>query len=296
LRSRFVSLGHLEAHWCVLLPGVIRCSSPILETHGGASQGDCGAIRPEPGLDRDRSRTGIESRAIVQRSMISGHADERQRVTKPGRVTMQQPYVSYLRVSRDKMALYGHGLDAQRKAVSDLARGNEPLKEVVEVETGKRNNRPKLKEALAVCKKHKATLVIAKLDRLSRNVHFISGLMESKVPFVCCDMPDAKKLTIHILAAIAEHEREMIAKRTKEGLAAAKAKGIVLGNREQAKANRDSARERAKLLAPALLQFGGMSATQTALALNAQSVPTPTGRQWSAKTVIRVRQRLTINQ
>lgn len=205
-------------------------------------------------------------------------------------------YVSYLRVSTDKQGTFGHGLDAQRKAVSDLVRDNQLLAEFVEIETGKRNDRPKLAEALAECKKHKATLVIAKLDRLARNVHFISGLLESKIAFVCCDMPDANKLTIHILAAIAEHEREMIAKRTKEGLAAAKAKGIILGNREQAKANRNAASERAKVLAPTLLLFEGMSATQCALALNSQNIATPTGKPWSAKTVIRVRQRLTVNQ
>src|SRR5471032_2980497 len=90
------------------------------------------------------------------------------------------------------------------------------------------NGRPKLAEALAACKKHRARLVIAKLDRLSRNVAFIATLMDGKVDFVCCDFPSANRLTLHILAAVAEHEREMIAKRTKDGLAAAKAKGVVL--------------------------------------------------------------------
>jgi DNA invertase Pin-like site-specific DNA recombinase len=106
----------------------------------------------------------------------------------------------------------------------------ELLGEFVEVESGKRNGRPKLAEALAACKKHRARLVIAKLDRLSRNVAFIATLMDGKVDFVCCDFPTANRLTLHILAAVAEHEREMIAKRTKDGLAAAKAKGVVLGN------------------------------------------------------------------
>ncbi len=114
------------------------------------------------------------------------------------------------------------------------------LGEFVEVESGRRNDRPELAKALAACKKHKATLVIAKLDRLARNVHLISGLMESKVDFVCCDMPDANRLTIHILAAVAEHEREMISERTKVGLAAAKARGVKLGNAEIATANRDA--------------------------------------------------------
>lgn len=206
--------------------------------------------------------------------------------------SLEQRYISYLRVSTDKQGTFGHGLDAQRKAVADFVRDNQLLLELVEIESGKKNDRPKLAEALAECKRRKATLVIAKLDRLARNVHLISGLLESKVAFVCCDMPDANKLTIHILAAVAENEREAISKRTKDGLAAAKAKGIVLGNLKLAKANQDAARERATLLAPMLAQFQGMSATQCAMALNVQNVATPTGKPWSAKTVIRVRQRL----
>jgi DNA invertase Pin-like site-specific DNA recombinase len=104
------------------------------------------------------------------------------------------------------------------------------LQEFVEIESGKRsNNRPQLAAALAVCKRHKAKLVIAKLDRLARNVHFISGLMDAGVEFIACDMPHANKLTIHILAAVAEHEREMISTRTKGALAAAKARGQKLG-------------------------------------------------------------------
>src|SRR6476620_4349785 len=135
-------------------------------------------------------------------------------------------WISYLRVSTDRQGASGLGLEAQRKAVADyLNGGNWTLAaEFVEIESGKRsNNRPQLAAALAACKKHKAKLVIAKLDRLSRNVHFISGLMDAGVEFVACDMPAANKLTIHILAAVAEHEREMISTRTKGALAAAKA-------------------------------------------------------------------------
>jgi DNA invertase Pin-like site-specific DNA recombinase len=103
--------------------------------------------------------------------------------------------------------------------------------EFVEVESGKRNNRPQLAAALAACKRLKARLVVAKLDRLARNVAFISKLMESGVEFTAADMPFANKLTIHILAAVAEHEREAISVRTKAALAAAKARGVKLGNR-----------------------------------------------------------------
>jgi DNA invertase Pin-like site-specific DNA recombinase len=207
---------------------------------------------------------------------------------------MRGKFFSYLRVSTDRQGERGHGLDAQRKAVADYLNGGawELLGEFVEVESGKRNGRPKLAEALAACKKHRARLVIAKLDRLSRNVAFIATLMDGKVDFICCDFPSANRLTLHILAAVAEHEREMIAKRTKDGLAAAKAKGVVLGNRELAATNKAAAAERANALAPVLAEYQGMSARQTAAKLNANNVATPTGAPWSAKTVLRVRERI----
>jgi DNA invertase Pin-like site-specific DNA recombinase len=116
---------------------------------------------------------------------------------------MRGNFFSYLRVSTDKHGEHGYGIAAQRQAVTAYLNGGswELLDEFVEVESGKRNDRPELNKAIAACKKHKAKLVIAKLDRLARNVHLISGLMESKVDFVCCDMPDANRLAIHILAA-----------------------------------------------------------------------------------------------
>src|SRR4029077_19029045 len=116
----------------------------------------------------------------------------------------------------------GLGLDAQRTAVSDYLDGGkwELVGEFTEIESGKRADRPQLEKAIAACKRHRARLIIAKLDRLSRNVAFIATLMERKVDFVCCDNPTATKFTIHILAAVAEFEREAISKRTKEALAA----------------------------------------------------------------------------
>jgi DNA invertase Pin-like site-specific DNA recombinase len=142
-----------------------------------------------------------------------------------------QKYLTYLRVSTDKQGITGLGMDAQREAVTRYAEGRGTiLAEYVEVETGKKSDRPQLMAALDDCRKHRATLVIAKLDRLARNVHFISGLMNSDVEFVAVDMPTANRLTIHILAAVAEHEREMISERTKAALAAAKARGVKLGN------------------------------------------------------------------
>ena len=144
---------------------------------------------------------------------------------------MRGKFVSYLRVSTDKQGQTGYGIDAQRAAVASYLNGGDwqLIGEFVEVESGKRKDRPELAKALVACRKHKAKLVIAKLDRLARNVALIANLMDGKVDFVCCDMPQANRLTIHVLAAVAEHEREMISDRTKAGLAAAKARGVKLG-------------------------------------------------------------------
>src|SRR5262249_19881988 len=135
-------------------------------------------------------------------------------VTEQGR--MRGKFISYLRVSTDKQGVRGYGIAAQRNAVKDYLDGGrwQLLGEFVEVESGRRNDRPQLAKALAACKKHRAKLVIAKLDRLARNVRFIATLMDGNVEFVCCDMPQATRLTIHVLAAVAEHEREMIVKPT----------------------------------------------------------------------------------
>jgi DNA invertase Pin-like site-specific DNA recombinase len=207
---------------------------------------------------------------------------------------MRGKFVSYLRVSTDKQGERGYGIAAQRKAVEDYLNGGnwELVGEYVEVESGKRNDRPELAKALAACRKHRAKLVIAKLDRLARNVHFISGLMDGKVDFVCCDMPEATRLTIHVLAAVAEHEREMIAKRTKDGLAAAKARGVQLGNPDLALANKAAAIERAKALAPIFAEVGDKPAREVARILNERKVATPSGGAWHAATVNRVRARL----
>jgi DNA invertase Pin-like site-specific DNA recombinase len=144
----------------------------------------------------------------------------------------QGKFIAYFRVSTDKQGKSGLGLQAQRKAVLDYLDGGRwsLVQEFVEIESGKHNERPQLAAALAACKKHKARLVIAKLDRLSRNLAFIATLMESGVEFVAVDNPHATKLTVHILAAVAEHEREMISERTRAALRAAKARGTRLGN------------------------------------------------------------------
>ena len=125
-------------------------------------------------------------------------------------------YIAYYRVSTDKQGESGLGLEAQRKAVDDYLNGGnwERVETYTEIESGKKTHRPELEKALTACKKGKATLVIAKLDRLARNVHFISGLMESGVRFVACDMPNANDFMLHIYAAVAQEERRLISQRT----------------------------------------------------------------------------------
>src|SRR5216684_5761135 len=149
-------------------------------------------------------------------------------------------FIAYLRVSTDKQGHSGLGIEAQRKAVNDYLDGGhwQLLAEHVEVESGKRADRPQLQAALAHAKATGATVVIAKLDRLARNVAFIANLMESGVEFTAADMPMANRLTVHVLAAVAEHEREAISARTKAALAAAKARGQKLGNPNGARALR----------------------------------------------------------
>src|SRR5256714_3172179 len=144
----------------------------------------------------------------------------------------QGRFVAYFRVSTDRQGKSGLGLEAQRKSVLDYLDGGRwsLVAEFTEIESGKHNDRPELATALATCKKQKAKLVIAKLDRLSRNLAFIAALMDSGVEFIAVDNPHANKLTVHILAAVAEHEREMISERTKAALQAAKARGVKLGN------------------------------------------------------------------
>ena len=206
-------------------------------------------------------------------------------------------FVAYFRVSTDKQGKSGLGLDAQRHAVLQFLDGGSwsLIGEFTEIESGKRNERPELEKALAVCKRHKAKLVIAKLDRLSRNLAFIATLMDSGVEFVAVDNPHANKLTVHILAAVAQHEREMIAQRTKDALQAAKARGVVLGNpkldavRDRAVASvRADADRFAKNVAPIIreIQSSGVASHRAiARSLNARGVATARGGQWTAVQV-----------
>jgi DNA invertase Pin-like site-specific DNA recombinase len=203
-------------------------------------------------------------------------------------------------VSTTRQGKSGLGLAAQQGAITRFAaaEGREVIASFVEVETGKGadalNRRPKLAAAIRAARKNKAAVIVSKLDRLSRDVHFISGLMTHKVPFIVAELgPDVDPFVLHLYAALAEKERALISKRTKEGLAAAKAKGRKLGGpRGQSEANKRAAVERAEALRPLFAELAALSANAAAAELNARKVATPTGSPWSALTVIRVRARL----
>ncbi len=219
-------------------------------------------------------------------------------------------FVSYYRVSTTQQGASGLGLEAQREAVSRHVAGARGtiVAEFQEIESGKKNDRPQIAAALATCRLRRATLVIAKLDRLARNVFFISSLMESGVDFVACDNPHATRLTIHILAAVAEHEREMISARTIAALAAAKARGVRLGNpnlrpgsanpgaRAAARIARQARTDNAIAHAADVLPYieaaraaGCSSLGELARALTARGIETPAGgRLWNASQVRRV--------
>jgi DNA invertase Pin-like site-specific DNA recombinase len=202
-------------------------------------------------------------------------------------------FVAYFRVSTDKQGKSGLGLEAQREAVMNYLNGGRwtLVNEFTEIESGKRNDRPELEMALAACKRQKAKLVIAKLDRLGRNLAFIATLMESGVEFVAVDNPHANKLTVHILAAVAQHERELISERTKAALAAAKRRGKRLGNPNLPKAAKRgvaalkaNARRFAANVRPIIeeiMRAGATSHNAIAAKLNERNVRTARGGVWT---------------
>ena len=205
-------------------------------------------------------------------------------------------------MSTDRQGASGLGLEAQRQAVAGYVAGGRLLAEYLEIESGAKNDRPQLAAALAHAQATGATLIIAKLDRLARNVHFISGLMESGVDFLAADLPSANRLTIHILAAVAEYEREMISERIKAALAAAKARGHRLGNPNGARALIAAGKGNAASLAAqraaaaawcarvlpivaAIRSTGMTSHRDVALELERRGVLTLRGGRWRAATV-----------
>jgi DNA invertase Pin-like site-specific DNA recombinase len=208
--------------------------------------------------------------------------------------------VAYIRVSTAHQGKSDLGLEAQQAALARFAEaeGYDLIQTFQEVETGKGadalDRRPQLAAALQVAKKRKAPIIVAKLDRLSRDVHFISGLMMHKTPFIVAELgADADPFMLHVYAALAEKERRLISQRTRDALAAKKAQGVKLGGlNAKGIANRDKALERAEQLRPLPTELSGLSHGRMASALNARNVPTPEGGRWHAVTVKRVLSRL----
>jgi DNA invertase Pin-like site-specific DNA recombinase len=217
-------------------------------------------------------------------------------------------YVTYIRVSTQKQGSSGLGLDAQKKAVNDYLAGHngQVVAEYREIESGKVNDRPQLQAALKRCRQSRSTLLVAKLDRLSRSASFLLGLRDAGVKFVCADLPDANELTIGVLASVAQHEREMISARTTVALAAAKARGVRFGNPRlpagtagTAAVARQGLSEKATEFASDLRDVidaaraeGLTTFQQFAERLNSLSCPTPRGCQWTAMAAARLLQHL----
>jgi DNA invertase Pin-like site-specific DNA recombinase len=213
-------------------------------------------------------------------------------------------FVAYYRVSTQRQGRSGLGLDAQRSAVRDYLNGGEwaLVSEFTEIESGKLNERPELAKALAACRIHGATLVIAKLDRLSRDAHFLIGLSKGGVEFTATDMPNANRLTVGIMALVAQQEREAISTRTKAALAAAKARGTKLGRPENLSGRNIGSIASATVRRVAAEKFnsdilplidlakaqGAKTLREIAEHLNEAQVPARSGGKWSANQVRRV--------
>jgi DNA invertase Pin-like site-specific DNA recombinase len=217
-------------------------------------------------------------------------------------------YVSYLRVSTKRQGESGLGLEAQRAAVESFLNGGRwrLVEEVVEVESGKSHrNRPQLAHALDACRRYGAKLIISRLDRLSRDPVFLLSLRDAGIDFTAVDMPNANRMTVGVMALVAEQEREAISTRTKAALAAAKARGVRLGNPKGTKVkgadvgsargsatNVTNANEFAERLRPVLDELADLSAHAVAAELDRRGLATARGGKWAARSVIAVRCRL----
>jgi DNA invertase Pin-like site-specific DNA recombinase len=228
---------------------------------------------------------------------------------------MVQRFIAYERVSTARQGASGLGLEAQRNAIDRFAasRGAEVLGRFTEVESGKNPNRPELIKAIQLARLTGATLVIAKLDRLSRNAAFLLTLRDSGVQFLACDMPEANELTIGIMALVAQAEREAISRRTKEALAVAKARGVRLGNpnganalrragkgavalRAAVVANADQHAEDLRAVVEEIRAQGAVSLRAIAAALNDRGMLTRRGGQWQVSNVGNLVRRLDAGQ
>jgi DNA invertase Pin-like site-specific DNA recombinase len=209
-------------------------------------------------------------------------------------------FVAYYRVSTNKQGIDGYGMAAQREAVQRYVSSlqAELIAAFEEVESGANNDRPQLAAAIQTAKAKRAVLVIAKLDRISRNASFLMQLQDSGVDFTACDMPNADKFTVGILALVAQRERELISQRTKAGLAIAKARGVTLGNPNAINAlasAQKAIQERKKTFAESSVKFireiqstGIQSLNRIADCLNKRGEKTARGGKWTAKAVSRV--------
>ena len=217
-------------------------------------------------------------------------------------------FVAYYRVSTAKQGASGLGLEAQRKAVEDYLNGGswKLVAEFTEVESGANGDRPQLTRAFTACRTYGATLVIARLDRLSRDAHFLLGLQKAGVKFVAVDMPEANEMVVGIMAVVAQAERKMISARTKAALAAAKARGVRLGGDRGGRATPAAraagtaalearAQARAADLAPVIAELreaGVTSLRELAKALDERGIEAARGGTWTAAGVSRVLARI----
>ena len=210
---------------------------------------------------------------------------------------MKGKFVAYYRVSTTKQGINGLGMDSQKELIKNYLNGGnwELIGEFSEVESGKNNHREELQKAIALCRKSKAKLIIAKLDRLARNAAFLLNLRDSGVDFVAVDMPHADKFTVGIMALVAEKERDLISQRTKDGLAAAKRRGIKLGNPNPAQAikfalaaNMRRADRYAENLLPVVREIqkvGIETLSGIANCLNVRGFKTPRGKVFAPQSV-----------
>ena len=207
-----------------------------------------------------------------------------------------RPAIAYIRVSTAKQGRSGLGLEAQQEALQRFAEaeGYRFLETFKDVESGKHDHRPALDAALERARKEQAPIIVAKLDRLSRDVHYISGLMKHRVPFIVTELgADTDPFLLHLYAALAEKERKLISERTKAAMKAAKRRGVVIGGlRSKGLELRAEANKRAERLRRVFEGMSGLSARQAAKKLNDDGVKTPEGGKWHATQVIRIRERL----